>query len=99
MRAQDGNLVAYNHAGSPVFYTETYGAGGDCHLLVSSDNGGYFAVLDSAGKVLYAKPAPPPPKPSDPATKEGGGQEECPAVEGLSLHEGAQQQCPAAATS
>ena len=47
--------MAYNSAGSPIFYTATYGLGSTCHLLVSSANGGYFAVLDPNNNVVYIR--------------------------------------------
>lgn len=47
--------MAYNSVGYPIFYTATYQGSPPCHLLVSSANGGYFAVLDSSNNVLYIR--------------------------------------------
>ena len=71
---QDCNLVAYNGGGTQaqnaVFASGTSGLGNPppCRLLVSSANGGYFAVLDSANHVLYIRPTSAAASTAPPAT-------------------------------
>ena len=72
--AQDCNLVLYTGAGSgasnAIYSSGTYGQGnpGPCRLVVSSANGGYFAVLDSANHVLFIRPAAAATSTAPPAT-------------------------------
>ena len=63
--------------GSPLFYTATYGKGSTCKMIVSSANGGYFAVLDPNNNVVYSNPpqpvAPPPTTPPPTTSQFGSG--------------------------
>ena len=72
--AQDCNLVAYSgialtmgyNAGTAIFESDTYydSGNGPCSLVVSSTPGGYIAVVDSTGTIVFQEPtqapAPPP---------------------------------------
>ena len=69
MLAQDCNLVLYDgnaaskggSAATAVYYSATYGDGANpCSLVVSSAAGGYFAVVDAKGTVVFQRPTPPP---------------------------------------
>ena len=47
--------MAYNSVGQPHLLHSNIPGSPPCHLLVSSANGGYFAVLDSYNNVLYIR--------------------------------------------
>ena len=55
---QDCNLVLYAN-GVATFFTNTYGQGATCKMVVSSANGGSFAVLNPSNSVIYIRPTPP----------------------------------------
>ena len=68
--AQDCNLVLYDgnapssgySVATAAFYSGTYGAGVEpCSLVVSSAAGGFFAVVDATGAVVFQRPAGLPP--------------------------------------
>ncbi len=58
----DGNAPTHGKsAATAVYYSGTYGDGANpCSLIVSSASGGFFAVVNANGAVIFQRPTPPP---------------------------------------
>ena len=61
MLYDSGLAASYGHnQGTAVYYSATYGMGvNPCSLVVSSAAGGFFAVVDTTGAVIFQQPMPP----------------------------------------
>lgn len=72
----DGNVMKLGASPATAVYASgTYSTRLPCFLIVSSDDGGYFGVLDATGEITYQRPVPartPPPTSPPPSTQTPG---------------------------
>ena len=72
----DGRAASLGYSqATAVYYTETYDVGlTPCSLVVSSAAGGFFAVVDATGAIVFQRPQPlpSPPATSAPPAPPGG---------------------------